>query len=325
MTTVRQINANRRNAQKSTGPTSDEGKAASRRNALKHGLSASVETYPEESEAVRVRMIEWRPLHQPQNAEEEWYFEQFVMYSVRLDRCKDERNALEHEERRRAANGWEDDRRDEVVKIASKLSKHPQEIYRRLHSIKQGAEWLLNCWRALGQILDREGEWTEPQNSLAQDLIGTKLELRGLAPLGDPGILVRNEIFYLERRLNLVLDERDEQERQAAERGVPFAPSRALLNLRRHEATLLRNYLWAQGKFQESCRKTPPPDPPYVPSHPPQTAPTNQTQCDSGQDEPIPTGFDSQPWIESQPSPRSDSSWEASFDAVPRPLVKNRR
>ena len=40
MATEAQINANRRNAQKSTGPRSPEGKAATSRNALKHGLCA---------------------------------------------------------------------------------------------------------------------------------------------------------------------------------------------------------------------------------------------------------------------------------------------
>ena len=40
MATEAQINANRRNAQKSTGPRSLEGKAATNRNALKHGLCA---------------------------------------------------------------------------------------------------------------------------------------------------------------------------------------------------------------------------------------------------------------------------------------------
>lgn len=51
MSSLKQIEANRRNALKSTGPTTPEGKQCSRRNALRHGLTAeTVITALEDSE-----------------------------------------------------------------------------------------------------------------------------------------------------------------------------------------------------------------------------------------------------------------------------------
>src|SRR6266849_6492375 len=46
MTSLRQLEANRRNARKSTGPRTENGKHASRRNALRHGFTAETVLEP---------------------------------------------------------------------------------------------------------------------------------------------------------------------------------------------------------------------------------------------------------------------------------------
>ena len=51
MTSLRQIEANRRNSRLSTGPTSEEGKKQSRRNAVRHGLAAETVIHPLEDSA----------------------------------------------------------------------------------------------------------------------------------------------------------------------------------------------------------------------------------------------------------------------------------
>src|SRR4051812_40097170 len=48
MASQKQIEANRRNAQKSTGPVTDLGKATAKFNALKHGMTASTAVLPYE-------------------------------------------------------------------------------------------------------------------------------------------------------------------------------------------------------------------------------------------------------------------------------------
>jgi hypothetical protein len=51
MTTLKQIDANRRNAQQSTGPRSETGKAISQMNALKSGIYSTREVLPDEDPA----------------------------------------------------------------------------------------------------------------------------------------------------------------------------------------------------------------------------------------------------------------------------------
>ena len=61
MATEKQIEANRRNAKRSKGPTSDEGKRKSSRNALKHGLTAKDLLLPHENPAeFQERLEHWQ-------------------------------------------------------------------------------------------------------------------------------------------------------------------------------------------------------------------------------------------------------------------------
>jgi hypothetical protein len=56
MTTTKRMAANRRNAQKSTGPKTPEGKAVVRLNAMKHGLLSREVLLPDEDEATLVEL-----------------------------------------------------------------------------------------------------------------------------------------------------------------------------------------------------------------------------------------------------------------------------
>ena len=59
MTTEKQIEANRNNAQHSTGPRTDEGKQTSSQNALKHGLLAKRSVIPGEDPAEFDALVTW--------------------------------------------------------------------------------------------------------------------------------------------------------------------------------------------------------------------------------------------------------------------------
>ena len=70
MSSLRQIEANRRNALKSTGPTSVTGKAASSMNALKTGIYAQSLVLPSENLADLEQLIdEWYQRHNPTTPE----------------------------------------------------------------------------------------------------------------------------------------------------------------------------------------------------------------------------------------------------------------
>ena len=128
-TSTTKLEANRRNAQRSTGPTSAEGKAASARNALQHGLSSGVLTVlPAEDPAALDRLIAGiRDEFKPATPSENFFCDQMVHAAWKLQRVRRlQAEALD----RLAANGDADTDRallDEIEtpgNIVDKLERY---------------------------------------------------------------------------------------------------------------------------------------------------------------------------------------------------------
>src|ERR1700738_1773800 len=102
MSTERQIEANRQNAQHSPGPTTPEGRAAVRLNGLKHGLCAETIVVPGEDPAAFEALLEaYRAEYKPATPTDEFLVRQFAMADwrlLRLHRCEAAFYCLRHKE-----------------------------------------------------------------------------------------------------------------------------------------------------------------------------------------------------------------------------------
>ena len=89
MATIKQIEANRRNALKSTGPKTAAGKAVVRLNPLRHGLRANDTILPDEDpEAFHQLLDDLDAEWQPRTRTEQFYLEQMAVSQWKLSRVE---------------------------------------------------------------------------------------------------------------------------------------------------------------------------------------------------------------------------------------------
>lgn len=89
MATAAQIAANRANARKSTGPRSAQGKAASRWNALKHGMDAETAVLPTEDPAEYEALVcEYSAGFHPANREEHFHVDTMLRADWQIRRLQ---------------------------------------------------------------------------------------------------------------------------------------------------------------------------------------------------------------------------------------------
>ena len=189
MATAAQIEANRRNAQNSTGPKSPEGKEAIRGKSYKHGLTGRgvVVDEPRQAEIAR-RKSEWSREFSIGSPEEAWAFGQFVTLSVQLDRSGEAMSVQQAGHGSHAhSEQWDADCRFAAEQAAAKLAKEPGLAVRAPERTSEGIDLLLVRWSRLGEALDASGDWTEEDRSRALDLLAIPADLRrGRTPFDPP-------------------------------------------------------------------------------------------------------------------------------------------
>ena len=185
MTSIQKVEANRRNALKSTGPRTSAGKARSRLNAVTHGLTAQTLILPGEDEpAYQQRLAAWIRDLTPCNAFEEDLVVQAVSLSWRLDRVDRVQAALLAE--RIAVGPIEEEsdggRRSRTSAADCGPASHqpppsdplgirrptpvspddpddPARLVNRLEATAEGCRWLLDRWAGLREVIDRGLAW----------------------------------------------------------------------------------------------------------------------------------------------------------------------
>jgi hypothetical protein len=164
---------NRRNAQRSTGPKTAEGKAKARLNALKHGLRAEEFALPgEDQEALKRLADEWVEYYQPRSPGERAVLDRCVHATVQLQRCNRYHQEAVAEQVRQAQEDWVKDQEDEVAELVELLKTAPGEAVRKLKRSSLGCRWLIAQWTNLLRPIDEGQFWQASERELAIRLCG---------------------------------------------------------------------------------------------------------------------------------------------------------
>ena len=192
MTSAAKLLANRKNASKSTGPKSEEGKARSARNATKHGDYAQTPCTPgDEAKNYRAWLENWHQEYQPAGPGEVALMEQAAQAAWRLRQLAQLQEASEAKRVRHAASRFERDERERAERLGKRLlsttfasvphrrsgakpnaPEFPPALKRELEAFAQGADWLLDWWRRPRATLAVDGKWDDYELFVSIALLG---------------------------------------------------------------------------------------------------------------------------------------------------------
>jgi hypothetical protein len=164
---------NRRNAQRSTGPRTPEGKQRARLNALKHGLRAEEFALPgEDQEELKRLTDEWVEYYEPRSPGERAVLDRCVYATLQAKRCARFHAEAVAEQVRSAREDWNHKQENEFAELKALLHTAPAEAVRKLKRSTKGCRWLIEQWTQLLEPLDAGQFWVTSEREQATRLCG---------------------------------------------------------------------------------------------------------------------------------------------------------
>jgi hypothetical protein len=162
MASQAQIEANRRNGSRSTGPRSAEGKERARLNGLKHGLRAEQVVLPtEDSAAFESYLKAWKDDWQAPTEARSALVERAAVASWRLKRCVRIESARLTERIEIARDRWDRGKAESVKTAVGRLATEPIEALDQLDESLGGIDRQIELWSALEEAADDPDGWND--------------------------------------------------------------------------------------------------------------------------------------------------------------------
>ena len=297
-----QLEANRKNALRSSGPKTVEGKERSRANALKHGMTGDGVVLLEEDQGEVAKLAaELEAEMRPSGAMGRILLNRIAVLSVRLDRCVEHDEVTTAKRVRDAAKTHREARHEEVNALGMRLADDPEAAVRCLKETAEGIEWLVAQWLSIkGQLLrPKEILWQAYHLKRIENLVGRhgnayppgRFDAPGRAVMGDfakwdegkhlrsgakrkalaretVAAMIDAEVEALQALAATLDDDDDAHDRAEAPVRALFDPSDAAERARRYEAAAERGMFRALREFrqvEETARSGEPTSPPASP------------------------------------------------------------
>ncbi|WP_435007252.1 hypothetical protein P12x_004594 [Tundrisphaera lichenicola] len=291
--TPARLEANRRNATLSSGPKTEEGKARSRANALKHGLTGAGVVLPDEVVAeVDQRFEEFEADLKPSNRVGRFLARRAAMLSVRLDRCVRQESEAIASRMRRAKGDFERERLAEVDHALSWIAHEPATHARKLRSMPEGIDRMVAMLLAIKDELTDPDEprWDWTYGDRVSHLMGGRLHdipvspVRALSeaiggnfaflrPSEGQGLDAADRAFWAREQMSRLIDDEVEalralresldpasieEDRAGAAARAIFDPSKEATLARKYEAAAERGLFRTLGEIRTLDEDGPP-------------------------------------------------------------------